>query len=179
MLTSAKVQYVSPTLPEPHPLDIDWRFTKPTTDTLADLAGVDGRHLAVGTPTLAEALERSGREVVLVDRQPIQRVRQHLKIDPGMTDPIEGGFDRVIMDPPWYPKIYVRWLSWAAQSITPGGKIIATMWTDATRPSARKERGGGRLHDLWRCAEAGLAQPLAQTFCFNSPTFKKINDNLI
>src|SRR5437899_2262010 len=101
---------------EPHPLDYDWRFTAETTARLANLIPRRSTCLAMGTPSVAQYLEQMGEDVTLVDRQPLQLVTRHRMLDPCTDPPIEPFFSSVILDPPWYPKVFVRWLCWAANA---------------------------------------------------------------
>ena len=57
----------------PHPLDFDWRFERATIEDLCGLLGGHRRILALGAPSVAEALEHLGFDVTLIDRQPEQR----------------------------------------------------------------------------------------------------------
>lgn len=126
------------TRPEPHPLDFDWRFTSATAESLARRVG-RARCLAVGAPSVAERLQVSS-EVVLVDRHPIQLCDHVLAADPGQDEPSRQGCSVAVVDPPWYPETYSRWLAWTARSMDIGSTIFAALWPVTTRPSAPEER---------------------------------------
>jgi len=119
----------------PHPLDFDWRFDAPTIARLCAL--VRARNvLALGAPSVARRIEASGGRVLLIDRQPVQNVRNHLVGDVPTLDMPEGGFDIAIVDAPWYPRALVDWASAGARALRPGGHVLASVWPPETRPTA-------------------------------------------
>jgi hypothetical protein len=127
-------------VPEPHPLDFDWRFTAAAARLLAGMAARRSPALCVGTPSVARLLETGGRDVLLVDRQPFQPVRSKVSADPSTDDPLSSSFSVAVVDPPWYPEVYRRWIAWAAAHVGEGGEILASLWTIETRPGAADER---------------------------------------
>jgi hypothetical protein len=128
-------------LPEPHQLDFDWRFSEETTNNLAELLSHHARVLILGAPSVASILERAdSSDVLLIDRQPLQTNGNHLALDPGRAQPLGLHFDTALIDGPWYPTIYRRWITWAARHLNPDGEIIASLWLESTRPNASKER---------------------------------------
>lgn len=126
--------------PEPHPLDFDWRFTATTVWLLSHLAAVRNPALCVGVPSVARVLEKRGIEVLLVDRQPMQPVRAKVSADPSTDAPLPLSFSVAVVDPPWYPEIYQRWIAWAATHVRDGGELLASLWTPETRPAGADER---------------------------------------
>lgn len=119
----------------PHPLDFDWRFDESTIAKLCSL--VRSRNvLALGAPSVARRIEASGGPVLLVDRQPVQDVRNHLVADVPTLDMSEGGFDVAIADAPWYPHDLVDWVSAGARAVRLGGQVLVSVWPPETRPSA-------------------------------------------
>lgn len=119
----------------PHPLDFDWRFDAPTIAKLCAL--VRARNvLALGAPSVARCIEASGGRVLLVDRQPVQNVRNHLVADVLTLDMPEGGFDIAIADAPWYPRDLVDWVSVGARAVGAGGQVLMSIWPPETRPTA-------------------------------------------
>lgn len=126
-------------IPEPHPLDYDWRYTSETVSSLYNLLPKQGRILAVGAPSIARTLEGSGRDVLLVDRQPLQGVVQHLVGEPGSLDCLAEGCVAAIVDPPWYVADWRRWTAWTACSVGVGGNILVSLWPTQTRPNAAQE----------------------------------------
>lgn len=126
--------------PEPHPLDYDWRFTIQTIARLVTLIPKDSTCLAIGAPLVAQYLEQIGRNVVLIDRQPLYLVTKHRVLDVCTDPPIEQFSNFVILDPPWYPEVFIRWLCWAANASSTDATLICSLWPDFTRPSATSER---------------------------------------
>lgn len=124
--------------PEPHPLDYDWRFTLETARSVARRIASTAC-VAVGTPTVAELLQGTTR-VTLVDRHPIQGCNEHLPLDPSFDPPIARNYESAIVDPPWYPSVYMRWVSWAAHATGQGGVLWSSLWPSDTRPAAEEER---------------------------------------
>ena len=122
-------------LASPHPLDFDWRFDARTTAKLCELVRAR-RVLALGVPSVARRIEASGGRVLLVDRQPMQHVRNHLVADVPTLDIHEGAFDIAIADAPWYPRELIDWVSAGARAIRPGGQVLASVWPPETRPTA-------------------------------------------
>jgi hypothetical protein len=120
---------------EPHPLDFDWRFDDATISKLCGL--VRGHNiLALGAPSVARRIQATGGSVQLVDRQPVQRVRNHLVADAQTFHVAEGRFDMAVVDSPWYPRELVEWASAAGRAVGPGGKVFVSVWPPETRPSA-------------------------------------------
>jgi hypothetical protein len=122
----------------PHPLDFDWRFDQSTIDRICSILP-EGKVLAVGAPSIARRLECLGRDVVLIDRQPRQGACRHLVSDIDLlVDPIPG-FRAAIVDPPWYPASFIRWVTYAASCLNAGGTVLVSAWPPSTRPGAREE----------------------------------------
>src|SRR5262245_15305122 len=120
-------------VPEPHPLDFDWRYTTETIDRLVAELPSDADCIAIGAPTVAAAIDQRSGQVLLVDRQPIQRIANCLCIDVRVHAPLSRKFSHAVVDPPWYPDDFKRWISWAAQSLLPGATILTSLWPQTTR----------------------------------------------
>jgi hypothetical protein len=119
----------------PHPLDFDWRFDASTVAKLFELVR-ERNVLALGVPSIARRIEASGGRVLLVDRQPIQNVRnQFVSNIPTLGVP-EGAFDIAIVDAPWYPRDFVDWVLTAARAVRCQGQIFASVWPPEARPTA-------------------------------------------
>lgn len=133
--------------PELHPLDYEWYFSSDTISKLLSLCAA-GPVLALGTPTVANALARQNRDVLLVDRNRLISRRfpeiaaqrallihdlndARVRVSPART---------VILDPPWYPAEFRRWIWQAALGATRGGSILLPLFPESTRPSAERER---------------------------------------
>lgn len=121
--------------PLPHPLDFDWRYDDSTAHQVADLLSEARKILSLGVPSVARISEAEGRDVTLVDRQPIQGVRNHVvcAIEEFSSKPI---YDAAIIDPPWYPKQIDAWTRIAGQAVVLGGHILLSLWPEQTRPEA-------------------------------------------
>lgn len=124
--------------PDPHPLDFDWRFDEESTKRIINLFSGNTNILCLGTPSVSSRL--SGDNYILVDWQPFQTVENHLRVNINQHSPIITNSDYVIMDPPWYLDIYLRWISWACNSVKPNTKILFPIWPDETRPDAINEK---------------------------------------
>ncbi len=126
-------------IPEPHPLDFDWRFDSKTVAELSDLVYNGEPVLAVGCPSLAQHFNRTGREAVLVDRQPFQCNKTQIVRDVNLGGARVPGFLTAIVDPPWYPEQVSTWIAWAANCVGAGGTVYASIWPNETRPSGETE----------------------------------------
>lgn len=125
--------------PEPHPLDFDWRFTRDTVSALC--CRVNGPSLlAVGTPLLVEGSFHPECTVHVVDHQPHLSSPNVDIVDVEVAATLSGRWATAILDPPWYPLPYRRWLAWAAQHVPVDGTILSSLWPIDTRPTAELER---------------------------------------
>jgi hypothetical protein len=166
-------------MPEPHPLDFDWRFavrSLPVFDRL--LAELDASTIGIlGAPTLYLHMLKSRAIVHLYDKN-AQLVDKF----------IEGGFstvthcdlfedqlateayDAVVADPPWYLDHYFAFIDGARQLLKPEGHLLLSMLPRLTRPSAANDRKAivdyafGRGFDLWQVLPAALS--------YESPPFE-------
>jgi hypothetical protein len=126
-------------LPEPHPLDYDWRFTTATIEELGGLVPANQHVLAIGAPSLARMLAKAGQAVVLIDRQPIQGVQIHLPIEVGTSGLSADLPSLAVVDPPWYlPDLY-HGVSWTANLVGLHGTMIVSLWPNTARPTAADE----------------------------------------
>lgn len=126
--------------PDPHPLDFDWRFSEECVADLVQLLHGRERVLAVGAPSIARFLQSQGRDVVLIDRQPLQGVKNHLRVEVGADIKTKIAAEFALLDPPWYPEDTLRWVTWTANTIGKGGTIILSVWPDHTRPNASVQK---------------------------------------
>jgi hypothetical protein len=124
---------------EPHPLDSDWRFSQATIQRLLTIIPKSDPLLLIGTPSLARALEGSHRKVLLVDRQPVQGVSNHLAVEAGTVVLPRLEFSGAVIDPPWYPAAWRKWTAWAASAVGAGCEVTVSIWPEDTRPSAAIE----------------------------------------
>jgi hypothetical protein len=135
-----KINFSLKKRPDPHPLDNDWRFTDETVQRIVGLLADKNNILLVGTPSLAYELMNQGKKFTLVDRQLVEDIPVQFNVDIGVSKPIEGFYDAVVIDAPWYEEDTLRWISWASQSLAPGSIIFSTIWPENTRPTADVER---------------------------------------
>lgn len=126
-------------IPEPHPLDFDWRFDSNTVAELSNFVLHDAPILAVGCPSIAQHFQKAGREAFLVDRQPFQCAETQILLDLRVGGPPVPGFRTAIVDPPWYPEEVSIWIAWAANCVGAGGTVFASIWPENTRPSGEAE----------------------------------------
>ena len=140
-----------PGAPEPHPIDFEWRFTADDADALAtEIASYPGRIACLGTPGVFWRLARSGRDVVLYDRNP--RIRRYIEaalprgaghvetVDLNAACPVSTGYDIVLMDPPWYLHQYEVWLAHCSRIVVPGGLLVTSLFPPMLRPGAAHQR---------------------------------------
>lgn len=125
--------------PSPHPLDFDWRFRPETVDQICEMLSSAVPTLTVGAPSIARELERVGQDVLLVDRQPFQNVRNQIAAEIGGALPSAGSFRQAVIDPPWYPGELKNWVTWAGGSVRKGGAIFVSIWPDDVRPQGATE----------------------------------------
>lgn len=138
--------------PEPHPADFDWRFDGQTAKKLASLSSRHGSVLCLGTPTVYDAVSRTGGEAVLIDRNPlfqhylktsarsrfvIEDIAELLPDDPRF----EEKFGAAVLDPPWYLSDYAAWLACAISFVRRGGAIFLVVFRELTRSTGFQERG--------------------------------------
>lgn len=119
----------------PHPLDFDWRFDTRTIHLLTEFVGTR-KVLALGVPSLARSIEASGGDVLLIDRQPGQAVRNLIVSDVRSLELKNVDAELAIADPPWYPQDLIDWAAAGARSIGPDGVVLISVWPPETRPSA-------------------------------------------
>jgi hypothetical protein len=156
-------------LPEPHPLDYDWRFTGESVAFVCELLPIQDHVLAVGAPSVARQLEAVGRKVVLVDRQPLQGVTHHWPIEPGAEELKGGQFGSAIVDPPWYPEDLMTWTAWTARVVGPGARIFVSLWPPGTRPNDAEE--AQRILD-WM-SQWSEVSPLSPSLFYERPIFER------
>ena len=141
-----------PSMPEPHPIDFEWRYTAATADALAKvLASRKERIGCFGTPSVFVRLVHQSVDAVLVDRNPglVRHFAPALhsrmltadlsqeQVRPPMQ---REDFDTILLDPPWYVSHTLAWVGRALSSLRSGGRIIVTLFPELLRPDARRER---------------------------------------
>lgn len=142
------------TLPLPHPLDFDWRFTAATAEhivnTCAKLSGPRDQIVFLGAPTVFSTAIRnnSDRGVVLLDRN-IAIVSHISETFPGsevyLCDLLSGHLHDVsaavvVIDPPWYSEHFEAFM-WAASRLCDlHGHALVSLPAVGTRPGVLSER---------------------------------------
>jgi hypothetical protein len=135
-------------LPEPHPIDYEWRFLKETSIAIADLAEKYGNKIAcLGTPTVFQELAKRNNNVKLFDRNNLliehfeKIFTQKMVVSDLLVDSIKpDSHDTIVMDPPWYPDHFKVWLKQALRLVECDSYIITTIIPDLVRPNAKKEQ---------------------------------------
>lgn len=126
-------------LPQPHPLDFDWRYSDGTVRAIAAAIATSATVVAGGTPSIARYLDSTARDTILVDRQPFQDVKKHVVSEVGQV-PLKVRHAVAVLDPPWYPEEAMQWIAWAAGVVGIGGEILISLWPADTRPTGGSER---------------------------------------
>jgi hypothetical protein len=136
-------------LPEPHPLDFDWRFSALSLTALHRRMNVapDESVAVLGAPTLYKYLVDSGVDAWLFDKN--AQVIRHLK-EAGYTSLTECDlfdyaaaiprFHWAVADPPWYIEHYRAFLDAGRTILLPEGKFLISVLPRLTRPSAATDR---------------------------------------
>ena len=136
-------------LPEPHPLDFDWRFTRSTLNFVKQqLNAMPTERIAVlGAPTLFTYLAENGLKAHLFDKN--HHLIQHLK-KIGHSSVTEcdlfafssegSSFQYAVADPPWYFEHYEAFIAAARTLLVPAGKLLLSVLPRLTRPSAISDR---------------------------------------
>lgn len=142
-------------LPPGHPLDYDWRFTEATrgelTARIAALTNPGDQVVYFGTPTLfAHAImELVDRSHLLVDANASMVGALQRVVGKDSVIALTIGSDSLpptlkahtlVLDPPWYPEDSFAFLASGASVIRPGGRVLISQPTFATRPGVAEER---------------------------------------
>jgi len=141
------------TLPVPHPLDYDWRFSDTTIQYLLDKCAElthSGEIIALlGTPSLLRmGIEKSySRQLILLEASrtitdsfaSVAQKKQVIRCDL-IKDPLPNLLAvAAVLDPPWYPE-HIQSFLWAAcQLCKIGGYIFISMPPVGTRPGIEQE----------------------------------------
>ncbi|MBD2018547.1 hypothetical protein H6F96_31910 [Microcoleus sp. FACHB-53] len=140
-------------LPVPHPLDYDWRFSDAAVEILLneckELTPLYSTIVLLGTPSLLQmGIEQSyPRQLVLLEAsstitasltQAVPNV-QVVRCDV-IKEPLPKlSAEAVVLDPPWYPE-HIQSFLWAAcQLCKIGGYILISMPPFGTRPGIERE----------------------------------------
>jgi hypothetical protein len=136
------------TLPVPHPLDFDWRFTPQTATEIVHVCeSVGDQLICIGAPSVfSDAVSRRVfTNATLVDRN--AAVVNHFADSSGriircdvLADPLPAiRANVIVIDPPWYPEHFRSFL-WAASEICEmGGNLIVSLPMLGTRPQIQEQ----------------------------------------
>lgn len=169
-----------PPAPEPelHPLDFEWYFMPDCAGRVADLlVKRAGDILCLAAPTVAFAIGRRGREVVLLDNNPLIKLRlpsgssslQFKICNLYDSVPLDKSFAVVFFDSPWYIEPVTYWLWQASKMVAPGGTIAFSLFPSLLRPSAEDERS----QILAQASTIGRVQVLEDALTYETPLFEQ------
>lgn len=169
------------TLPVPHPLDYDWRFTEESCEflltELLKTAGATGEAIFLGAPTLFRAAQDTNlaSRCLLLDRCPqtvaaLAGIRPRIFTTDVLRDDLPELQAQVVMaDPPWYEE-FARAFLWASSELLClGGVVFLSTPPLGTRPGIDHE--WQRSIDF--AQEIGLElQTVQQSLRYQSPPFE-------
>lgn len=144
-------------LPEPHPLDYDWRFSADTAErlgrrVLAETPG-SGHVVLLGVPTLFDTIPRARSDcrVTLFDGS--QELVRYIEAQPPrhgavcryvdvtvVPEAADGLADVVVCDPPWYVEYYAAFLAQASTLAKVGAPVFISLLPLCTRPGCDRDR---------------------------------------
>lgn len=143
-------------LPLPHPLDFEWRFTNSAASDLLERAVAYPRSnepiLLLGTPSVAAAAidapvarhihfiggDNSVTRCIAAANAAAGHPISISSCRDGVVDDIEAAV--VVLDPPWYLDFIRPMLAMAATACRPGGTVLISLPPMGTRASAEDDR---------------------------------------
>lgn len=145
---------IAATLPLPHPLDFDWRYTADTADyvirTCVDLSGPRDRVAFLGAPTTFVIAHQSNidRDTILLDKNAALLSCARALFPDARTLQCDLLIDRVpdidatvvVIDPPWYPEHFEAFMWAASQLCDLRGHVLVSLPAVGTRPGVLDER---------------------------------------
>lgn len=164
--------------PEPSPMDYEWRFTPASAREIATHAAKLGTAVAcIGTPTVFASLLVSGRQAVLVDRNPFVvkslSARSDTVVQADVADlpqALDGSrFPVIVMDPPWYPDYIEFWLSRAITIAADHATLVLTLFRELVRPGAGPERDSL----MTMLSQLGSVELLQGSVTYETPLFER------
>jgi len=148
-------------LPEAHPVDFDWRFTRATiTDLAKRITPSATESVAIlGAPTLYRYLVDSGINAWLFDKNPhiVAHLRTAGYVSVTECDLLEFSagtprFHWAMADPPWYVDHYEAFITAGRRLLLPEGRLLLSVLPRLTRPAASMDR----FHILEFATNVGL-----------------------
>lgn len=180
--SSSDDQPVESSLPVPHPLDYEWRFSKRgvryVLDAVRELGG--GELLLLGATTVAIGAARLGWANKIADVGQDLQVMGRRNAHPGvesivadiLRDVIPTQAARtVVADPPWYVPEIKSFLWMAAKHCVLGGHVLISLPGLGTRPGVTEERDD--LRSFCDTIGLGLRGTDAQAVAYESPFFER------
>lgn len=174
---------IEPSLPPPHPLDYEWRFSRNGAGALLTKARILGAvDLAfIGATTVAISAARGGGwgSLVAIDRSSVvSKATEALQLpirlviaDVLTHSPETARADAVIIDPPWYVECSRAFLLAAAHECRPGGHVLASFPGSGTRPGMDAERE--HLVEWAKLVGLKLVSIEPQRVCYETPLFER------
>ena len=179
-------------LPEPHPLDYDWRFDAETSKHVAETIVKEtayGTILLLGAPSVYLALARlrpSARAVLLDWSSELIHYLSHFNLPDSFTlvnhDVFSGVLwessyviDAVVCDPPWYPEYYTAFFAQATFVSQVGAAFAVSLLPINARPQAHEDR--------WKIIESAhklglhIQTILPNTLRYETPIFERMSLN--
>jgi SAM-dependent methyltransferase len=134
--------------PRPHPVESDWRFHPDSHEYLVSTLEpkLAAEVLLLGCPSLVAAVSSNVTRVAVVDSNSAwdRHVRSR-SVEASWGDVSAATlrwrdeFSVAIVDPPWYPAEFERFLSVAAALVRPGGRILLSWPGAGTRPGLAQD----------------------------------------
>lgn len=165
--------------PEPHPANYEWRFAEESASAIADLVGRCKSVACLGCPTVFHHLKLRGLNPTLIDRNhyilkslritwPDADIRE-LDLRFPFANDLQGRFEAIIADPPWYPQHILSWASRGVElAMSPDASIFVSIFPRLTRPNAGEEIG--KMIGLFR--RLGSVKFLSLRPIYETPQFE-------
>lgn len=140
-------------IPPPHLANFEWRFSKKSAKKIIDMLDNSLDVCCLGTPTLAIESGKRNKSVTLLDiNQPIIKAISNLytsqnnvncftyNVFDDLDIAIQGAFDTILMNPPWYLDYYKAFIHRSLQLLKrSGGEIIFPIFPILSRHNAINE----------------------------------------